>query len=278
MSEQTTVELTPQAAIITDDERPDLSALMALQLPEEDGEPLENQWHYLQAALLRECIEQHWHGRTDYFIGVNMFVFYSPTQAQTLEFRGPDLFVVRDVDGTRPRKRWVVWNEERSPDLVVELLSERTRKEDLGSKKTTYEQKLRVLEYVCYGPDPTEGAVEVELHAWQLMARGYQPKSVNERGWVWSEVLEAWLGTWDGEYSRVRARWLRLYDREGQLVPNKDEVAEIARQRAEAERQRAEAAEHERDIERRRAEAAEQCAAELEAELARLRAQLGNRE
>ncbi|MCS6773112.1 MAG: Uma2 family endonuclease [Anaerolineae bacterium] len=263
MPEQATAELVPHVTV-PDDERPDLSALAALELPEEDGEPLENQWHYLQAALLRESIAQLWHDRTDYFIGVNMFVFYSLAQARSLDFRGPDLFVVRGVDGTRARKRWVVWEEERRPELVVELLSPRTRKEDLGRKKAIYEQALGVLEYVCYGPDPTEGEVELELHAWQLTSAGYQPVTANEHGWIWSEVLGAWLGLWEGIYGQVRTRWLRLYDQQGRLIPTDAEVAQLERSRAEAERQRA--------------EAAEQRIAELEAELARLRAQLGKTE
>lgn len=246
-------ELLPSAGVLSDDERPDLSVLAALELPEEDGEPLENHWHYLQAALLRDVIARHWHGRADFFIGVNMFVFYSVAQAQTLEFRGPDLFVVRDVDGTRSRKHWVVWAEGRQPELVVELLSPRTRAEDLGRKKAIYERDLGVAEYVCYGPDPTTGEGELEFYVWRLAGSAYQAVAPNERGWIWSEVLGAWLGVWEGVYGQIRAPWLRLYDQEGRLVPTDAEVAEA---------------------ERRRVEAAEQRLAELEAELARLRAQL----
>jgi hypothetical protein len=54
--------------------------------------------------------------------------------------------------------------------------------------------------------------------------------------------LEAWLGVWEGEYQRRRMAWLRLYDREGRLVPT---PAEAAQQQAEEERLRAERAEAE---------------------------------
>jgi hypothetical protein len=56
--------------------------------------------------------------------------------------------------------------------------------------------------------------------------------------------LEAWLGIWEGEYQRRHMPWLRMYDREGNLVPTPAEAAqqqaEMARLQAEAERQRAE--------------------------------------
>ena len=65
--------------VYTDAER---ELLRQLQLPEEDGVPLESHYHALQQQLLAEVIHQHFKGRTDYFCGANMFVFYSREQAQ----------------------------------------------------------------------------------------------------------------------------------------------------------------------------------------------------
>ncbi len=66
-----------------------------------------------------------------------------------------------------------------------------------------------------------------------------------------------WLGLWDGEYERVTALWLRYYDQAGALLPTG----------AEAERKRA-------AQEASARQAAETRARELEAEVARLRAEI----
>lgn len=240
MTLQEAPALQAQPARISDAE---LAALASLKLLDEDGIPLENAWHRLQINLFEDCLRQLWRGRTDFYIAGNMFLYYNLEQAQTLSYRGPDLFVVKDVDGTRPRPYWAIWLEGgRAPNFIMELLSESTRREDLGTKKDLYERVLRVPEYVCYGPDPTQHT-KVEFYLWRLNGERYREVDANERGWRWSEVLGVWLGTWEGEYNGMRTRWLRLYDAEGQLIPTAAELLEQERQRAEAERQRAEAAE-----------------------------------
>jgi len=58
----------------------------------------------------------------------------------------------------------------------------------------------------------------------------------NERGWLWCEQLQLWVGTWRGVYQGYDATWLRFYDRDGQLLLT---AAEAAQRQAEAERHRA---------------------------------------
>ncbi|QUW00312.1 Uma2 family endonuclease [Chloracidobacterium sp. MS 40/45] len=250
------------------------------ELPCEDGIPLENLWHRLQINLLDDCVHQLWRGRTDFYAGGNMFVYYSLQQVQRQDYKGPDFFVVKDVDGSYVRPCWVAWREGgRLPDVIVELLSPSTRGVDLGAKKALYEQVFRTREYFCYGPDPTQGG-EPELLGWVLGRDGYEALAADERGWLWSRVFGAWVGEWEGEYHGARSRWLRLYDAEGRLIPTAAEAAqaeaERARTEAETERKRAEAAQAEAEAERKRAEAAEARAAALEAELARVQARLSN--
>ncbi|MCS6773725.1 MAG: hypothetical protein NZ693_06395, partial [Thermoflexales bacterium] len=123
----------------------------------------------------------------------------------------------------------------------------------------------------CFGLDPADQASPVELYAWRLAeGRGYEAIVPDERGWVWSETLGAWLGVWAGVYGGVDNRWLRVYDRAGRLVPT---FAEAERQRAEAERQRAEAERQRAEAERQRAEAERQ-----RAEAAERRAEVAERE
>lgn len=257
-------------------EHPEL-AVLALDLPDSDGEPMENEREIFQIDLTYKALEQYWHDRQDFYMGGNMFVYYSAQQARQIlaeeaeparprrAFRGPDLFVVLDVDGSFRRQKWVVWDEGgRYPDVIFEFLSPSTRRADQTTKMTLYEQTFKTHEYYWY--DPFEPRT---LQGWQLHAgRGYQAMTPDARGWIWSPALQLWIGRWDGIYRRDQTTWLRFYDAEGRLVLTSEEMAE---QRAESAEQRAESAEQ-------RAESAEQQAAALraraeavEAELARLR-------
>jgi Uma2 family endonuclease len=249
---------TPAArGVYTDAER---ELLRQLQLPEEDETPLESHYHALQQQLLAEVIHQHFKGRTDYFCGTNMFVYYSREQAQGITdfvegkresapYKGPDLLVVVGVDGTKRRKHWVVWDEDdRFPDLIVEITSPSTKRKDTDDNLKLFAQVFRTREYFWY--DEEAG----EWMGYRLQGESYVPIEVNARGWRWSEVLGAWLGVSELPYRGWRYRWLRLYDVGGRLVPTGEELAAAERERAEAERQRAEQAERRIERERRRAE------------------------
>ncbi len=113
------------------------------KLPYDDGIPLETPRHALQLQLLMDPLRLCWTGRQDLFIGGNMFVYFSLHQVRTQDFRGPDFFVVLDVP-KRERKSWVVWQEGKGPDVVIELLSESTAAHDKTTKKVIYQNSLRV--------------------------------------------------------------------------------------------------------------------------------------
>ncbi|MBP0035786.1 MAG: Uma2 family endonuclease, partial [Roseofilum sp. Belize BBD 4] len=188
-------------------------------------------------------------------------------------FRGPDFFAVLDVDGTKQRQGWVVWQEEgHYPNVIVELMSPSTSKVDTGKKKDIYGRIFRTPDYFVYDPFKPKS-----LQGWHLdISKGYQSLVANERGWLWCESLDFWLGTWSGTIDREEAVWLRFYDTEGNLVLLPEEVAqqeaetaqqrleeaeqvvEAERQRAEAESQRAEAESQRAEAESQRAEAESQ--------------------
>ena len=206
----------------------------------DDGEPLESNRHRIAMNVLIQTLQQAWSHRNDYFAGGNMFIYYSSTQARNRDFRGPDFFVVLNVEGDRSRQGWVVWDEEgRYPDVIVELMSPSTKKVDLNEKKTLYEEVFKTRDYFVYDPFDANS-----LQGWRLNGNlRYQSIVPNEQGWLWCERLGMWLGTWEGTLQRETAPWLRFYDGEGLvLLPEEAERrrAEAERQRAEAERQRAE--------------------------------------
>lgn len=216
--------LTPPNLLDPDIQRPDL------ELPTEDGIPLESNWHRIEMNLLIDSIHHHWQARDDYFVGGNMFLYFSLEQARNRDYRGPDFFLVKNVDGTRQREAWVIWEEQgRYPDLIIELASPSTIEVDLGLKKKLYEQTFHTPEYFCYDPNSQR------LLGWRWAADGYTELVANEQGRLWSREVQAWLGLWAGEFQKVTATWLRFYTEAGQLLLTKGE----------AEAQRAEAAEAE---------------------------------
>ncbi|MBM3241126.1 hypothetical protein FJZ31_32995 [Candidatus Poribacteria bacterium] len=221
-----------------------LITVPAVELPTEDGEPLESSWHRSEINLLIESLRVHWRGRQDYYAGGNMFIYFMLEQAHRPIFRGPDFFVALDVDGSYSRGAWVVWLERgKYPDVIVELLSPSTAYEDLTTKKDLYEKIFRTPEYFCYNP------YVHEFRGWRLKDMTYEEIKPDERGWFWSKRLGLWLGLWKGRYLEEDGIWLRFYDTDGELVPTFGELeqkrAEQERQRAEQERQRAERAEAE---------------------------------
>ena len=66
--------------------QPAFAALAPLpfELVYSDGVPLDSEWHGLQQSFLRTLIRQLMaeQGRTDFFAGKNMFVYYSVEQAR----------------------------------------------------------------------------------------------------------------------------------------------------------------------------------------------------
>ena len=187
-------------------------------LPYDDGEPMESNWHVRQMSLLIEGVEVHRGSRDDFFAGGNMFVYFSEDQFRNRDYRGPDFFLVNNVSRSKKRKYWALWDEgDRGPDLVVELMSKSTRDEDLTTKRAIYEKKLRVPEYVAF--DPETG----EIHAWRLGKRKYKPIRPDENGRIWLEQAGLWVGTWRGLHAGSVDTWLRFFDAKGRLVPTERE-------------------------------------------------------
>ena len=220
----------------------------------DDGEPLESNRHRIAMNALIESLHQYWAERNDYFAGGNMFIYYSSAQARNRDFKGPDFFVVLNIDGTTTRQGWVVWEEGgRYPDVIIELTSPSTAEVDIGRKKDIYEQTFRTPDYFIFNPfDPNS------LQGWHLENTQYQQLLPNQRGWLWCERLELWLGSWEGTILREQAVWLRFYDPQENLVLLPKEVAEQERQRAKEERQRAEQERQRAEQERQRAEQEQQ--------------------
>ena len=177
-----------------------------------DEPPMETELHLRQLMLLIQSLEFLWKDRQDFYAFGNLTIYYSPNQRKSEYFRGPDFFVVLGV-ARKPRKSWVVWEEEgKYPHVIIEILSDSTAETDRGLKKEIYQETFRTPNYFWF--DPTS----LEFKGFQLMAGKYEEIAANEQGWLWSQQLELFLGVHDSQ--------LRFFTPEGKLVPTPEEVAE----------------------------------------------------
>ncbi|MCA2652983.1 Uma2 family endonuclease [Microcystis sp. M061S2] len=177
-----------------------------------DEPPMETELHLRQLMLLIQSLELLWKDRQDFYAFGNLTIYYSPNQRKSEYFRGPDFFVVLGV-ARKPRKSWVVWEEEgKYPHVIIEILSDSTAETDRGLKKEIYQETFRTPNYFWFDPN------SLEFKGFQLMVGKYEEIAANEQGWLWSQQLELFLGIHDSQ--------LRFFTPEGKLVPTPEEVAE----------------------------------------------------
>lgn len=216
-----------------------------------DEPPLETYLHLRQLILLLTCLDWLWRDRQDYFAAGNLTVYYSPNQRKSKDFRGPDFFVVLGTE-RKPRKSWVVWEEDgKYPHLIIELLSDSTAQTDRGLKKQIYQDTFRTPEYFWFDPNT------LEFQGFALIQGQYQPMQPDEQGWLWSVQLQLFLG--------VQEEHLRFFSPEGQLVLTPAESAQVEQQRAAQAQQEAAQAQQEAAQAQQEAAQAQQQKAEAEA-------------
>ena len=123
----------------------------AVVYPCSDGQPMaETQIHgacmmYVTYALKR------WFGkggRADVHVGMNSFLYYE--QGNPRAVVAPDVYVVVGAPEYH-RDTYLLWNEPKGPDFVLEVTSASTRREDEGRKRDIY-ASLGVSEYFLYDP------------------------------------------------------------------------------------------------------------------------------
>lgn len=178
-----------------------------------DEPQLETVLHLEQIILLLTCLKWWWQGRQDFFAAGNISIYYEKKQVEqkSHRFRGPDFFVVLDTE-PKERKSWVVWAEDnRFPNLIIEILSSKTAKTDKTTKKTLYQDTFKTPEYFWFHP------YTLEFAGFRLENGQYQPIPPTERGWLWSEELGLFLGVHESK--------LRFFTAEGELVLLPEEEA-----------------------------------------------------
>lgn len=177
-----------------------------------DEPPLETYLHLQQMILLLTCLEWWWRDRQDFFAAGNLTIYYSPRQRKSDHFRGPDFFVVLGTEH-KPRKSWVVWEEEgKYPNVIVEILSETTATSDRELKKQIYQDTFRTPDYFWFDPE------SLEFKGFHLVDGQYEELEPNANGWLWSHQLRLYLG--------IHQSQLRFFTPEEKLVATPNEEVE----------------------------------------------------
>jgi Uma2 family endonuclease len=203
--------------------------------PEEPGLP--DEFHFLQPLLLFLTFQPTNWSPELVFSACDLNLYYSVTHPQW--YKRPDWFgvvgVPRLYEGQDLRLSYVVWQEEVSPYVVVELLSPGTQEEDLGRTVSTpenpptkwqvYEQMLRIPYSIVFSRYTNE------LQAFHLLGGHYVPMNLVDNRLLMPE-LGLSLGLWQGSFREINRLWLRWMTLEGELILTPEEEAITAQEQA----------------------------------------------
>jgi Uma2 family endonuclease len=186
----------------------------------------ETDWHRDLMVALIQMLEYFFRNEPRVYVSGNLLVFYE--QGNRRRHVSPDVFMVRGVPKVQ-RPNYLVWEERRGPQVVIELTSSSTRREDLTTKFDLYRDTLRVREYFLF--DPRGDYLEPRLQGYRLRQDVYRPIRLAD-GRLPSQVL--------GLHLEPEGQNLRLFDpQSGQWLLTPAERVEQEHERAErAEQQR----------------------------------------
>jgi Uma2 family endonuclease len=228
--------------------------------PETDEETVgETDFHMFAMILLREALQDYFAPEPLVYVASDLFWYY--VEGDPRQNKCPDVMVIKGV-GKQFRRVFKSWEEGGArPRAAFEIVSGRTRREDLGPKRREYE-RLKVQEYFMFD---SEGCyLRPVLQGFRLQGRTYRRHKPAADGSLVSEEL--------GLRLVPEGAMLRLIDAQtGLPVLTHGEKAEQEQRRAEQEQRRAEQEQRRAEQERRRAQA-------LAAEVERLRAALAQAE
>jgi len=104
------------------------------------------------------------------YVSGNLLVHYEPGNKR--RHVSPDVFVTLGLEPGL-RLNYILWQESRHPNMVIELTSKTTRKEDQTKKFDIYQNIIKVPEYFLF--DPTKSYLKPQLQGYRLAEGKYVP-------------------------------------------------------------------------------------------------------
>lgn len=182
--------------------------------PDSDGKPMaETGIHVTSILWLYAMLRHHFRARDDIYVAANMFLYY--VEGQPKKRRAPDIMVAKGVQNSREERRsFKTWVEGVVPSCIIELTSKKTTNEDLKQKKPVY-RKIGVREYFMF--DPLYDYLPRQLIGYRLIGNKYERIKPADDGSFLSNEL--------GLRLCPEGTKLGLYDRKtGRRVPRPDEA------------------------------------------------------
>ena len=141
-----------------------------VEYPESNGLPLaETRFQYDSLTYAAGALDVHFRERPDVAVEGNRLLYY--VEGDIHSRVAPDVFVVFGVPKRR-RRTYLLWEEGRAPDFVLEVTSRSTRRQDAGFKHDLY-VRLGVGEYWLF--DPTGDWLDPRLQGNRLSGGRYEP-------------------------------------------------------------------------------------------------------
>lgn len=234
--------------------------------PEEDGKPMAaSDLHREQLFRILSTLETHFSQDPTVYVSGDILMYY--VQGVPSKSISPDVLVSFEI-GMKKRRTYLVWEEGKVPDFVMEFSSKNTYQNDLTDKMEIY-ASLEIQNYFLYD---AEGLyLPSQLMGFELVNGVYVAVQPDESGGIRSSSL--------GLDFRIRDQEIAIFDPvANDWVRTRAEIAEArAEQEANArqkEATRAETAEARAAQEAARAEQEANARQKAEAEVAQLREQL----
>jgi Uma2 family endonuclease len=140
-----------------------------VEYPTGDGKPFaETEIHRNDMIDLIQTLENYFAADPMVCVSGNTLMVYE--EGNRRKHVSPDVFVVRGIE-KRLRENYLVWQEGKAPDLVIELTSKTTKHEDQVKKRDLYRDVLQVPEYFMF--DPTEDYLHPPLQGFRLVDGEY---------------------------------------------------------------------------------------------------------
>ena len=183
--------------------------------PESDGEPMaETSTNAIQMVDLQWTLQTLFdrQGRLETTtVGGNQMMYYN--EHNGWEHISPDVYVIFDRPPPAPPS-WKTWIEGKFPDIVFEITSPSTQREDLSARprgKLTLYERLGVREYYVY--DPQQEMVP-SFYGFELREGLLEPLAPLAGGGIMSPLLGAELRPLATPQTRRHpaGTWLRVLD------------------------------------------------------------------
>ncbi|WYL95456.1 MAG: Uma2 family endonuclease [Gloeotrichia echinulata IR180] len=187
------------------------------ELPDSDDTPVDSELQILIPNLLLAILAAIWKTRDDWFFGINMGIYYTPSKPAIV----PDGFLSLGVErfvGENGRSSYVLWEEEEIPPILALEVVSQTYNGEYEQKKIDYAE-LGILYYVIYAPTRLRRKRQ-HLEVYRLVEGKYILQPGDK---IWMPEIGLGIGREMGTYQGRIREWLFWYDQDGKRYQTPEE-------------------------------------------------------